>query len=81
MLHPIKRKKGETEEARGARKLIIKLKDEGKGEGREHNNSSNPSEIILQQGPASLTSGLCRAERSPPVTTFQPRASCCSAIG
>lgn len=50
MLHPIKRKKGETEEARGARRLIMKLKVEGKGEGREHNNSSNPSEIILQQG-------------------------------
>lgn len=32
MLHPIKRKKGETEEARGVRRLIIKLKDEGKTE-------------------------------------------------
>lgn len=30
MLHPIKRKKGETEEARGARRLIMKLKTKEK---------------------------------------------------
>lgn len=56
--------------------VLQKSRQDGKEEAGSTITTGNPSEITWQQSSASFDIG-----GGPPVTTFQPRASCRLAIG